>query len=234
MKLHKIVVLSLAVVLVLASYGWAEPGTVVFKPGKSNKFVSDYGGMSIVPISVGVYVGGYGDGKIESRSYGEVQGSPKAIGGLQTRLTALLTRVDLKALENVRDQITGGHIVFRYKFASNNLPTIQLYEIDPDIGNWEPESVSWKRLSGNEKGFPAVKTGEKFGEMRVEGAGGKIREAKFEIPASVLSEWAAGNNPGLLLKIKDWKGGVKIETVHASGGNTPELHVEGEWNLDEE
>ncbi|MFW6456909.1 MAG: hypothetical protein ACOC0A_01320 [Planctomycetota bacterium] len=208
---------------------------LVFRSGGNNKFAKDYDGIATVPLSAGIDEGDIvGDGEEAATRYGTKKQSPVIVGTDGDQVSGLLLRFDLDSLEAIGDQIEGGRIVIPYKFASNNLPTMQIYEVASEEGKWDPESVSWQSFYGEEAADPddATQTAQMIDEVQVAGSGGKLRRAEFEIPADVLSRWAEGDNAGLLLEIKDRDGAVKVETVH--GATKPVLYVEGDWELDEE
>jgi len=234
MKIRQMLMLSVALTFGIAGTVRAESEEVVFNPGGNNRFVKNYQGINTAPISAGVEGDEVlADGERATTNYGSQSNSPMALGAVGEHRTALLLRADISHLELLHEQIEGGTLTLKYKYASNNLPVMELFAVAPDAGDWEPDSVTWKSFCDG-KGDPAVKTQKKIGEMRVEGAGGKLRTAEFQIPSSVLSEWAAGDNAGVLLKVKDWDGGVKVESEHGAGSGPPGLRVKGDWQFDED
>jgi len=190
----KVMLFSVAFVFGIVGSVWGDSETLLFKPGQSNKFVNSYSGTSTVPLSAEIEDSeAVADGEVATTKYGTQKTSPVTIRASGDRMTVMLLRFDLSSLEELRNQIEGGRLVLKYKFASNNLPTMELYRVSQQAGEWEPKNVTWKNFFGKKAPTAQADTkptslGQKLGEMKVAGAGGKIRTAEFEIPASLLSE----------------------------------------------
>ncbi|MFW6457481.1 MAG: hypothetical protein ACOC0A_04225, partial [Planctomycetota bacterium] len=170
------------------------------------------------------------DGELAKTNYGSREDAVVKVGTHNgNQRTALLLRADIGHFEEtVRDKIEGGTLTLTYKFASGNLPVMELYTVDSGAADWKPDRVTWESFC-DDAGDPAPSIAEKIGEMRAEGIGGKRRTAEFQIPSSVLSEWVAGANAGLFLKIKKWNKKVNVETEHGRG---PVLAVKGDFDTE--